>query len=56
MSILAKTSLRSLRQISMWSSPEAAITCYYVSSSVLTITNGSDLESIINPLINFGSS
>lgn len=29
-SILAKISLRSLRQISMWSSPEPAITCSYV--------------------------
>lgn len=49
-------SLRSLRQISTWRSPQPAIICSFVFSSWLTITKGSDLESFLNPAINFGSS
>lgn len=48
-SILANVSLKSLRQISICNSPEAAIMCYWVSLSCLIITRGSDFESFYRP-------
>merc|ERR1719401_1866896 len=51
----AYSSLRSLRQISTWSSPQPAMTCSPLSSVVHT-TSGSDLESFLRPSTSFGRS
>merc|ERR1719401_2389673 len=51
----AYSSLRSLRQISTWSSPQPAMTCSPLSSVVQT-TSGSDLESFLRPSTSFGRS
>jgi len=51
----AKSSSKSLRQISTCNSPHPAITCYPF-SSVPAITKGSDLESFFNPSTNLGKS
>lgn len=52
---LAKSSSKSLRQISTCNSPQPAIT-FYPLSSVVQTTNGSDFDNFFNPSTNFGKS
>merc|ERR1719401_42857 len=51
----AYSSLKSLRQISTWSSPQPAMTCSPLSSVVQT-TSGSDFDSFLRPSTSFGRS
>merc|ERR1719221_2342046 len=51
----AYSSLRSLRQISTWSSPQPAMTCSPL-SSVEHTTRGSDFDSFFRPSTSFGRS
>merc|ERR1719454_2619676 len=53
--LFMKSSCRSLRQISMWSSPQPAMMCS-PDSSIEHCTSGSDLDRRLRPSTSFGRS